>query len=436
MSRLERLAQFRQRLLPADESGNVFRGMFTLALGSGIGRAIGVLSIPILTRIYTPDDYGVLSVFTALVFMLVPVLTLRYVIAVPLPKQEGTAMNLMVLSAVLMLASVLFFTLVLLFFAEPLLSLISMEALAPWWWLIVLGMLATACYEIMTAWGTRRRGYRTIARTQVVQSVVGALIKILLGVLALKPGGLLLGQVASQGGGVGTFVRSYHRDFRTYRRHVTRHRMWVLARRYRGFPLFRLPSKFLLIYATQAPLLYFAAVYGAGASGHLGLAFAAMALPVTLVSQSLANAFFAELSSLDRRDVQTQWRIAIRVIKVVSVISLPIFLFLFFLARPLSVLVFGPDWATTGAFITALSPYIVVQLISNPITKILAVHEKHGLFLWINGQRALLVTAVFLLAVPMQWPAITTIAVFSGVLFAHYVFSVLITLRMLKDKMP
>lgn len=148
--------------------------MFTLALGSGIGRAIGVLSIPILTRIYTPDDYGVLSVFTALVFMLVPVLTLRYVTAVPLPRQEGTAMNLMVLSAVLMLASVLFFTLVLLFFAEPLLSLISMEALAPWWWLIVLGMLATACYEIMTAWGTRRRGYRTIARTQVVQSVVGA----------------------------------------------------------------------------------------------------------------------------------------------------------------------------------------------------------------------------------------------------------------------
>lgn len=432
---MERLIRLRQRLLPADESGNVFRGMATLALGSGIGRAIGILSIPVLTRIYTPDDFGALSVFTALVLMLVPIFTLRYVIAVPLPRHDGTAMNLVALSALATAGFTVLFTLILLLFAEPLLTLLSMEALAPWWWLIVLGLLGTACYEIMTAWGQRKRSYRIIARTQVLQNVVGALLKIVLGLLMLKPGGLLLGQVASQSGGVGSYLRAFHNDFRVNRRYVTRHRMWALAGRYRGFPIFRLPSKFLLIYSGQAPLLYFAAIYGAGTTGHLGLAFAAMALPVTLVSQSLADAFFAELSSLDRRDIATQWRIAIRVIRVVSLISVPIFLLLFFFARPVSVLVFGQDWATTGTFITALSPYIVVQLISNPITKILAVHEKHGLFLWINGQRAVLITVVFLLAMWLDWPAILAITVFSAVLFVHYVFSVLVTLRMLKARL-
>ncbi|MFW5824521.1 MAG: lipopolysaccharide biosynthesis protein [Marinobacter sp.] len=432
---MERLIRLRQRLLPADETGNVFRGMATLALGSGIGRAIGVLAIPVLTRIYTPDDYGVLSVFTAFVFMLLPILTLRYVMAVPLPRHDGTAMNLVALSAVAMLGFTVFFTLLFMLFAEPVLALLSMEALAPWWWLVVLGLLGTACYEIMTVWAQRKRSYRVIARTQVFQNLVGALIKILLGLLALKPGGLLLGQVASQSGGVGSYLRAFYKDFRVNRRFVTRHRMWVLAGRYRGFPIFRLPSRFLLIYSTQAPLLYSAALYGAGTTGHLGLAFMAMALPVTLISQSLADAFFAELSNLDRNDIRTQWRIAIRVIKVVSVISVPIFLFLFFFAKPLSVLVFGQDWAATGAFITALSPYLVVQLISNPLTRILDVHEKHGLFLWINGQRALLISMVFLLAAWLDWQPILTIATFSAVLFGHYIFSVLITLRMLKARM-
>jgi len=80
-------------------AGPVFRGMGTLALGAGVARIIGVVSIPVLTRIYSPADYGVLAVFTALVGMLVPVLTLRYGAAIPLPRYDGMAMNLMALAA-------------------------------------------------------------------------------------------------------------------------------------------------------------------------------------------------------------------------------------------------------------------------------------------------------------------------------------------------
>ena len=52
-------------------AGQVFRGMVTMALGSGAAKGIGLLVVPLLTRIYSPEDYGVLSVFTALIFVLV-----------------------------------------------------------------------------------------------------------------------------------------------------------------------------------------------------------------------------------------------------------------------------------------------------------------------------------------------------------------------------
>lgn len=84
-------------------SGGVFRGMMTLALGSSIGRVIGIASIPVLTRLYSPADFGVLAVFTALVAILAPLVTLRYALALPLPRHDGVAMNLLVLSTGLML---------------------------------------------------------------------------------------------------------------------------------------------------------------------------------------------------------------------------------------------------------------------------------------------------------------------------------------------
>ncbi|SFR84904.1 Membrane protein involved in the export of O-antigen and teichoic acid [Marinobacter daqiaonensis] len=427
--------KLRRRFLPADVTGNVFRGMATLALGSSVGRFIGIASMPVLTRLYGPEDYGVLAVFSAMVFMLAPVLTLRYVMAVPLPRHDGTAINLMALSLALTVVITLLVTALLFAFADPILSSLSMTELAPWWWLVLLAMVGTSGYETLTAWATRRRGYRTIARTQVSQNLMGAAIKIGLGLLAIKPGGLLIGQMASQVGGIGTYLRHFRHDIRANARFVSLRRMKLVAGRYRGFPVYRLPSKFLLVYSVQAPVLFFSAIYGAGATGHLGLALAAMALPVTLVSQSLADAFFAELSTLDRRDIDTQWHIVVRVIKVVSAISVPVFLLLFFFAKPFSVVVFGEDWATTGVFLTALSPYIVVQLIANPVTKVLAVHEMHRVFLWINIQRALLISAVFLLAFWLDWPAIIAISVFSGVLFAHYVFCVVVTLKLLRNKM-
>lgn len=85
--------------------------------------------------------------------------------------------------------------------APALLGLFSVEALIPWWWLILVGVVATAAYELLTYWAMRERNYKVIASTNVWQSAVGSIVKIGLGVLALQPAGLLVGQVVAQGGG-------------------------------------------------------------------------------------------------------------------------------------------------------------------------------------------------------------------------------------------
>ena len=52
----------------AGPAGAIFRGMATIAFGSLIGRLIGIIVLPVLTRLYGPENFGVLAIFTAIVF--------------------------------------------------------------------------------------------------------------------------------------------------------------------------------------------------------------------------------------------------------------------------------------------------------------------------------------------------------------------------------
>ena len=104
-----------------------------------------------------------------------------------------------------------------------------MEVLAPWWGLIALGVLGTATYETLTLWATRRRAYKIIAKTNVIQSAAGAILKIALGLAAFQPLGLLLGQLLAQAGGSGRLIGQFVTEFRANWRHVRANRVRLSA---------------------------------------------------------------------------------------------------------------------------------------------------------------------------------------------------------------
>src|SRR5690625_6821617 len=84
--------------------------MLILLMGSGFSKLIGVAVIPILTRVYSPEEYGVMAVYVSFVAILSPMLTLRYIQAIPLPKKNLAAMHLVFIAFLLIgIFSVLLF---------------------------------------------------------------------------------------------------------------------------------------------------------------------------------------------------------------------------------------------------------------------------------------------------------------------------------------
>ena len=135
---------FVSRLVLHKDIESVFRAMAVLASGSAIAKLIGVLSLPVLTRLYTPSECGIMAVFLAFVQIVTPILTLRYGLVIPLARRDATAINVVAVSVLALVGSGVIMALILWANATSVLRLFSMEELAAWWWLIVAGCMGGA----------------------------------------------------------------------------------------------------------------------------------------------------------------------------------------------------------------------------------------------------------------------------------------------------
>lgn len=422
-------SRFLRRVGFGGPSANVFRGMAVLLMGSAAGRAVGVASMPILTRLYSPDDFGVLAVFTALVVVLAPIASLRYVLAIPLPRQNTTALNLLFLSFCLILGFCASITLLLAAFSETLLPMVSMDALIPWWWLIAIGVFSTAIYEMFSLWATRARAYRTIAATSIWQETAGAAAKIGFGILGLKPIGLLVGQIIAQGGGVISLARAARpaAGFRAAWRQIRRSRVRHVAWHWRGFPAWRVPSQGLLVLSQQAVILFAAAIFSPHTTGQLSLAMVCLALPLNIIGNSAGQALYAEAArepSAER--VRDMARHLLRRLTLVAILPAAILLFL---GEWIFGFAFGSPWEEAGIYAQILSVSLIFQFSSTPIINLLNLVARQSIFLFINIVRVAVLICVFSVTYYQKLDSFYFIALYSAAMCLFYPFTSWVTMR-------
>lgn len=416
------------------EAGGVFRGMLTLVMGAGMARVVGIASIPILTRVYSPDDYGVLAVYTSLVAVLVPALTLCYVTAIPLPKTDAMAFNLFVLCAKLIAAGTLLIALALGLFGKTVLGWFSMEEFAHWWWLIALGACGTATYELFSLWATRKKDYKVIAKTQFTQAATGNATKIILGLLSIKPLGLVVGQIIAQSGGIGSYFKSAISDFNASKAKLSNRKQKMLALHYQEFPWFRLPSQFLMVFSVQAPIMMMAALYGKELTGQLGLAMMALSLPVGLIGQAISKAYYAEIASIGHADVFRILRITKIVQKQLFSIGVPFTLILLIFSESLFQLIFGPKWRIAGIYASTLAPFILFQFTSSPLMEVINIIGSQRIFLALNFFRIVGLLIIFFLARDFSLTSSIFIKTISFYLSAFYLAASALVFLMLNKE--
>ena len=120
--------------------------------GTFVAQVINIVILPVLSRIYSPADFGVIAVYSSMIFILSEVSGFRYHLAIPMPRQQRYAHALVYLSLIMQFVFVVIMSITLFFIGNYILDKVSMGDIAKYKLLIPIGVLGIGCYNILTQW--------------------------------------------------------------------------------------------------------------------------------------------------------------------------------------------------------------------------------------------------------------------------------------------
>lgn len=432
--------------------------MLTLATGAGVGKLVGIVSIPLVTRLYGPEAYGLFSLLLAGTTLASPFTSLRYVSAILLPRHAGQARALLLGCLALLLLSCGVLGGVFAAWGGALFGAVGTPQLQAVWPLLLGSIALAGGYEILSAWASRHKRFRQIALAEVGISASGSTAKVLIQAATPIPGGLLIGHLLGQAWGCVALGRCLWADgggaaaggagasgascaaggagVSVWRRAARPGRVWAALRRHADFPRYRMPSQVLLVLSSQSPLFFAAALWGADVAGQLGLAFTVLAMPVSLLVQTTAQAYYAEIARIGRTDPVRLHALSVGIARKLALLGAVPSLVLMVGAPTLFPWVFGARWADAGVFAAILAVYLAAQFVSNPLTQALNVLGRQRLFLWFDAMRAALTLGAFGLGVALDLSPFFTLGLYSVGLAAYYGLNAWTVLRLIRQHLP
>lgn len=393
--------------------------------GFAFAQIISVAAVPLLTRIYSPGEFGLFATFSGLMASLLVISSLRYEFAIPLPRSNISARSLLIL-ALLINVALSFLTFVLLLVSRPAISdYFGAPTLANLLLLLPAVILGGGSYRALNYWAIRSSEFGLIARTRIVQSLSNVGVQIVSGLAGLGAYGLVLGQFFGLAAGTLQLARSASLRGRDFSDIALRRRMRGLARHYIRFPKFDVPASLVDVVSVQLPNIFLAGLFGTSIAGFYLLAERVLSTPMSLVGQTIGQVLFAQ--SRDGARVGTLRRSVVRIILVLAGLSILPAIVLFLIGESLFVILFGEAWRQAGTFASWLIIGLCVQFIYSAISVALTATEGQRLNLFIHS--GMLIAKVIALASGWLFgdPLLAVIA-FSAVNFFGYLLAIFLVI--------
>jgi O-antigen/teichoic acid export membrane protein len=359
------------------------KNIFILVSGSTIAQTIPLLAEPILSRIFTPEEFGVFEIYLALVSMLGVIGTARYEMAVILPRTENKAVN--VLGLALFFGAAFSLLILLLFYlgSEWVLSIIPAENFGPYLFYVPLGIFLLTINRGMGQWQLRQKQMQAISYSKVTESSTKAGSSILLGTLNFSSLGLIWGQLS------GTFFAALYmfgKFLRTDRKKsifLSMKQMLALARKYSEFPKINVPIALSEVLQISGVIFVFSFYFDTNAVGEFSKALRILFIPIFLISTPISQAFYQKASRdyLQGKDISADLRRIVFNLLKWSVLPLIVFV----LISPwLFGFVLGPLWVTAGEYARILVFWVFLRYLTLPVSLIPLIIDRQRIYLLLN----------------------------------------------------
>ena len=355
------------------------RNTLKLLTGTALSSAIGLLTLPIITRLYTAEDFGNYQLFYSIVIVLGGVACLKYELAIVLPKKDDDVnylafISLGTLGLFSMLTALVFYL-----FQDFILGFLNAEILADYVPLIGIGVFAVGLYQFGTNILLRNKRFNDISKNKILMTGGNQGGALLLGyfapsfiwlVVSFVFGNLLAASIV------------FYRKLISFK-DLDMDRVKELLVIHKKFPLLNTPNIFINTTSLQLPVFMISKYFSADILGLFNLASRISMIPMGLMGTSISQVYY-QTASQAYNETGDLLGIYYRTLRKLAVLGLAPFLLMLIFAPYFVDLIFGEDWADTGEYMQIMSFYVYFQFLYSPLSRTFIILNRQEIGFYIS----------------------------------------------------
>jgi O-antigen/teichoic acid export membrane protein len=369
----------------------VIKNIIVLTSGTVLAQLVAYVLMPIITRLYTPDESAEFGLFIRIVGVGAAIATARYELALPVAKLDQHSFRIyrFALRTTLLVSMIALIALVI----PMLLSKDPSEAM--FYFSIPFSIALTAFMNLGTNWAVRMKRFGIISYSKLTNSIVGNVFKVIFGALQTGYIGLILGTLIGLVISVIFFFQDFKVSNRSYRIKSRSPRNYLLAKEYVEFPKVNLPHTMMDLGKDLLIALILWELYGQTEYGLFNHTYQMLRLPLVLIGTSIGQVFFQRCAEKINKG-ENVLGVAIASVRTLTLLSIVPFAVVFLFGEELFAFVFGEAWREAGVYAEIMTPWFMVNFITSPISSLpLILRKQRSFFFLAMFGTALMISTLF-----------------------------------------
>lgn len=372
------------------------RNVLTLMTGTTIAQAIPIAISPILTRIYTPEDFGIFALFLSITTLIGIIITGRYEMAIILPKRDEDARHIFILSLSISLFISIFIFVLILLFEELIINLLNTKEIENWLYFIPFTVLMLGIYQSTSYLFNRNSLYKDLAINKTIQSSSISGLSLISGYLKYNQIGLIGSQIFGQFIATFFMVKKLYKIKPNILSNINIFKIFILAKKHIDFLKINTIHSFINLGKDNITNILIINYFSTLVLGMYYLVIRVMKSPASLIGYSISQVFYKRMTEKFNHGERIDHNVK-NLIKQLFLISfIPSMIFLIY-SIDIFTFIFGKDWEKAGYYAQALIPYTFLHFIASPLGMIpIIVKKQKEALIWGVVESTLFVSCFFI----------------------------------------
>ena len=352
-----------------------------LSSSSALMILLPVFVTPILSRLYTPEDYGDWGIFSSILYIVLSFVFLSYENAIIKTREPDEAKGLLAICSAIMLVITVFVGAV---FYLGQFAGISFFVNFPCVPLLLLSIIMNGTYNLSSVYANSRKLYGSMAIANVSSGLAQASVRILLGVIPFVAYGLIVGNLLAQILGIVVLLFCFGKAVNIHSLANIRFKdLFIILKKYKKFPLFDAPARLIEYAIGNLTIIVLSFFWDRNEIGCFSMVTQFVLIPIAIVGSAMSNVYYKEIAE-NVNDQATVSSVTLKVAKMSSAMAFAPLLFLVFGGDQVLVLFLGDKWDNVGPMALCTCVFSVPVIMSEPLLAVYKTLDRQELRFRLN----------------------------------------------------